>query len=244
MSNKVFFVKDTSLPNINLCGKTICVYREGYKLPIIENCDYFEFSQFKKIYTTLTPDNIVIVGLNKIFIPSIRCDLVFEYLQTMTTNINKISIDTAPFVGEPWRCWIHYSMAFGQWLGVNYSYAVETNWQKWFYLENQNCWLLNPTIEQTNSDLEKINTKFNFYQPDIFLNKSYLTIKEIAFNQFKTPKQIINFMLKEFSKLLQEKFTFDDYLTQKKKEIPDFGIFRFYAQENLKRQKIYNQFCE
>lgn len=242
MKNSVFFVKDTSSVDINLNGKTICVYREGYALPNIENCEYYEFSKYKQLYTTLNCENIVMVGLNKIFIPSIRCDLVFEYLQTMTTNINKISIDTSPFIGEPWRSWIHYSIAFGEWLGVNYSYAVETDWQKWFYLESNNCWLLNPKIERTFSDLDKLNSIYEFEQPDLFMTKSYNVIKERAFEQYSSPKQIINFMLKEFSQLLKQKFSFDDYLLRKKEKLPDFGIFRFYAQENLRRQQVYNQF--
>lgn len=244
MKNKVFFVKDTSSVKVNLSGKTICIYREGFDLPNIENCDYYEFSKYKYIYTTLDCDNIVIVGLNKIFIPSIRCDLVFEYLQTMTTHINKISIDTSPFIGEPWRFWIHYSMVFGGFLNISYSYAIETEWQNWFYRTKDSCIIapneLDGKITKTYSDLKKINSEFNFFDPDMFLLNYYNEVKKSAFEVHGTPKKIIQYMLKSLNHRIEIDFGYDSYRENKIFNLPNFGIYKFLAEENQRRQDIYN----
>lgn len=244
---KVQFLKDTStaiIPDDFHNEKTLVVFRDGYKLPKIEGAQFIEFEKYKSQYINLKPDRIVMVGTNRIFVPSIRCELVFEYLQTMTGHIDKISIDNSPFVGEPWRLWFHYSLAFGQWLGFNYSYIVETDWQHWFYRDSENSVISAKSIDgnfiDTVSDLERLNTIFEFYEPDSFLTDYYNEVKKAAFEKYSTPKQLTQFMAKHLNKHLQIDFDFDSYRRNKKLVLPDFGVYRFIAEENQRRMDIYN----
>lgn len=242
---KVQFLKDTSKAIIpELKGTTLVIYRDGYRMPIIEGAEYIDFEKYKIGYTNYHPDNIIMVGTNRIFVPAIRCELVFEYLQTMTAHINKISIDTAPFIGEPWRLWFHYSLAYGTWLGYNYSYVVETDWQHWFYRESDDSVISAANIagklQEVHSDLPTLATEFEFYTPDAMLLQYYNEVKQFAFNKYATPKQIIQLMLKELNKHLSIDFGFGSYLKNKKFLLPDFGIFHFVAEENQRRMDIYN----
>jgi hypothetical protein len=173
--------------------------------------------------------------------PSNRTELVFEYLQTMTSHINKYSIDTAPFIGEPWRAWIHYSIAFGQWLGITYSYAIETDWNHWFMRNQDSCALINANNRGTYSDLEQLTTMFTFREPTADELDMYKKLKSIAFDKFDTPKALIKWFAKELSKQLQIELTFESYLTNKSYILPNLGIFKFIAEENQRRMSIYNE---
>lgn len=241
------FLKDTStaiIPGDFHNGNTLVVYRDGYKLPKIEGAEYIEFEKYKTQYINLKPSRIVMVGTNRIFVPSIRCELVFEYLQTMTSHIDKISIDNSPFIGEPWRLWFHYSLAFGQWLGYNYSYIVETDWLHWFYRESENSVIsadgIKNNLYETFSDLPALTTQFNFYEPDSFLLEYYNEIKKAAFEKYATPKQLIQFVLKHLNKHLQIDFSFDSFVKNQKFNLPDLGVYKFTVEENERRLRIYN----
>jgi hypothetical protein len=242
---RIQFLKNTGkaiLPKLS--NQTIIVYKEGYNLPKIDNATIIEFQQYKNTFLNYNPENLVIVGLNRILSPQNRCDLVFEYLQTMTSNINKFSIDEEPFIGEPWRFWFHYSIAFGSFLNINYSYAVETEWKHWFYREKDSCLIsvkeLKDKIIETYSDLESLDFKYEFYDPDSSLIESYYQIKEMAFLKYNQPKQIINSMLKNINNLAQTDFDYNSYKVKKHYKLPNFGIYRFLVEENLRRKEIYN----
>ena len=244
---KVQFLQDTSNPNLTeLIGRTVVVYRDGYKLPEISGAEYIEFEKYKATYTKHTPDNIIMVGTNRIFIPANRCDMVYEYLQTMTPHINKISLDTSPFIGEPWRAWFHYSLAFGEWLGYNYSYIVETDWQHWFYRDAETSILdgqqLCPEVKGTFSDLPKLMPTFEFYEPDALLAEYYQEVKKLAFDKYGTPKQLIQFMSKTLNDHLSLDFSFDSFRKSQRFLLPDFGVYRFMAEENERRMETYNCF--
>jgi len=244
---KVQFLRDTSqaiIPAPIYEGNTLVIYRDGYKLPIIPNAQFIEFEKYKSSYINYHPDFIVMIGTNRIFIPSIRCELVFEYLQTMTSQIEKISIDTSPFIGEPWRLWYHYSLAYGTWLDYNYSYIVETDWQHWFYRDSEKSVISSESIKGnllgTYSDLELLNTTYKIYEPDKMILQYYNEIKEIAFEKYSTPKQLIQFMLKQINTHLNIDFGFDTYLKNKEILLPDLPIVNFLIEENNRRMNIYN----
>src|SRR6056297_1138287 len=101
---RVQFLKDTACAQIDAPEKTLVVYREGFGHvpPAIPGAEYIEFSEYKIRYTTFAPEMIVLVGLNRMINPGNRCDMVNEYLQTMTNHTPKVSIDTEPYLGEPW----------------------------------------------------------------------------------------------------------------------------------------------
>lgn len=244
---KVQFLKDTSqaeIPAPVFYGKTIVVYRDGYKLPILPYAKFIEFEKYKVQYINDEPEFIIFIGLNRIIVPANRCEFVFEYLFANTPHILKMSIDTNPFIGEPWRLWFHYGIVNGGWLGATYSFFVETDWQHWFYRDNQNSIIsaesIKSNLEDTYSDLELLTTTYKLYEPDNMLIQYYKEIKELAFEKYATPKQLIQFMLKQINNHLNIDFGFDTYLKNKDTLLPDLPIIRFMIEENNRRMNIYN----
>ena len=247
--NKICFLKDTGKFVLPECekGKDIVVtYRNGfnYNLPQIENAQYIEFEKFKCMYNDINADCIVFVGLNRIITPSNRCEYVFEYLFSNTPNISKYSIDTAPFIGEPWRLWFHFGIGYGKWLGTTYSFFVETDWKHWFERDNDDSIISAESIEKeitgVASDIDELAFYADFYEPDKELTNFYKDVKQIAFEKYSTPKNIILFLLKELNKHIDLDFDFDTYRDTKKISLPNLGIYRFIYEENIRRMKIYN----
>lgn len=219
----------------------LMVYRDGYDLPDIEVGERIEFAKFKGKYTSLTPRAMVLVGLNKIILPSNRCEMVFEFLQENSVSCKKFSIDRAPFVGEPWRFWFHYAMT-----GVNpwnfpHSYFVETLWSHWFFRDNDECNFDGAALRKLNlaapSDLPKLETSFEFREPEVDEFERYEQAKEHAFTKHSTFKSIVNQMLKDVS---LDKLSFDMYLQNQKFVVPDLRFFHFLKSENDRRMDIYN----
>lgn len=248
---RIQFLKDTSKAIIpcNLHNEnTLVLFRDGYKLPDIPNAKFMEFEKYRNIYSEIHPKSIIIFGLNRIITPSNRCDFVFEYLQTTTNHIKKISIDTAPFIGEPWRLWFHYSVCMGSFLGINYSYAIETDWQHWFYRDTEKCLLLDTevskSINETYSDIDLLKTEFVFHEASYEDKNWYFEAKEFVFNKYETPKLIISNLLKMVNDRYQIKINFDSYLINKQIKLPDLGIYRFMKEENERRMKIFNVFIK
>ena len=255
---RVQLLKDTSTALIdNAPAKTLVLYRDGfgYKLPQIPGAEYLEFLEYKNKYTLFSPELIVVIGLNRIITPSNRCDMVNEYLQTMTPNIPKICIDTAPFIGEPWRLWFHYSIAGCGNFGITYSFAIETEWEHWFYRDVPDCRIsgdnIRLVISDTVSDLEPLRTEFDFAEIDAAEEEWYEQAKETVFARRDTPKLIINDLLKLANQHYKLDISFDTYRkrpeagslfqAQETITVPDIGIYRFMVEENLRRMGTYNE---
>lgn len=254
---RVQFLKDTSTARIeNPPADTLVIFREGfgYGIPEIPGAEYVEFLEYKNRYTLFNPGLIVIVGLNRIITPSNRCDMVNEYLQTMTPNIPKICIDTEPFIGEPWRLWFHYSIAGCGTFGITYSYAIETEWEHWFYRDVPDCRLSKDNIRlfisDTISDLDPLQTVFDFQEPGAADEEWYRQAKQAVFEKRDTPKLIIGDLLKLSNRHFGIDLTFDSYRRKNegtlfsepgKISLPDLGIYRFVAEENLRRIGTYNE---
>lgn len=255
---KVQFLKDTSTARIDdPPANTMVIYRDGfgYSLPKISGAEYMEFLEFKNKYTLFQPELIILVGLNRIITPSDRCDMVNEYLQTMTPNIRKICIDNEPFIGEPWRLWFHYSIANCGNFGITYSYAIETEWEHWFYRDIPDCRLSKDNIRlfiaDTVSDLDPLVTEFEFTDIDESDESWYAEAKEAVFTRRNTPKLIINDLLKLANDRYGLNISFDSYRKRPADDLlfpeppkiimPDIGIYRFMTEENLRRMGIYNE---
>jgi len=223
---------------------TLVVYRDGYALPNVPGATFVEFQKFKLGYINYQPTHLIMVGTNRIFVPSVRTELVFEHLQTMTPQVKKMSIDTAPFIGEPWRLWFHFSLVYGQWLGVNYSYAVETDWQHWFLQDRHDSIIsaasIKPCLQGVTSDLPELTTSFEFYFPEVELGDFYREVKAHAFEKHDTPKMIIATMLRELNRRLDVSFDVDSFTTNQHYRLPAFGIYSFIANECQRRMAIYN----
>ena len=246
---KVQFLKDTRKirGSETLPQNTLVIFRDGfgYGVPEIPGAEYIEFLEYKKRYTLFEPSLIVVVGLNRIITPSNRCDMVNEYLQTMTPNIPKISVDTAPFIGEPWRLWFHYSIAACGYFKITYSYAIETEWKKWFYRDAPDCRISSGNIRlllsDTVSDIAPLETTFDFVPVGDGELIWYEKLKQHIFNKYSTPKMLISGILKPSNRYFGVNMTYESYRENRRITLPDLPVFRFMAEENLRRMGIYNE---
>ena len=108
MGEKIQFLVNTGAADVGeILPDTYLVYKEGYNVPNLSDVTYLEFQEFKNTYFSIHTNKIIFVGINRMINPATRCEMVFDYMQSMTRNIEKISIDTEPFIGEPWRFWYH-----------------------------------------------------------------------------------------------------------------------------------------
>lgn len=241
------FLKDTStavIPEEFQGDDVIMVYRDGYALPDVEVSAKIEFARYKVTYPSYSPTKMILVGLNKIILPSNRCDLVFEYLQDNSHSIDKMSIDTAPFVKEPWRFWFHHSMTKNNVWNWPHSFFVETMWKHWFERQSETC-NVSPSnlLECTKavySDLDKLESSFHFFQPDQETIDLYEASKEAAFAKFSTFKSLYGTILKNLKVLHPMDVSFEAYLKNGEMHYPDLPIYRFVADENMRRQQMYN----
>lgn len=247
MQNKVFFLNDVrNLPPTETPERTILVWHPMYTPPEIPGVEYVEWDKFRIIYSQFEPRLVILVGLNRMITPSNRCDYVHEYLTTMTPNIPKISIDTAPFIGEPWRLFFHYLYAGVNNFGVNYSYPVEREWQDWFYRETNDCRLSGENvrlfIRETYSELSKLKTSFVFSEPIPDDLDWYSEVKQFVFSKYNTPKLLVANLLKLCNQRFQTSIDFNSYLSGETIHLPDLPIFRFMAEETIRRRDIFNAF--
>ena len=245
---KVQFLKNTATARIsNLPANTLVIFRDGfgYQLPNIPGAEFIEFLEYKNKYTLLNPEFIVVVGLNRIITPGNRCDMVNEYLQTMTPNVPKICIDSAPFIGEPWRLWFHYSIANCGQFNITYSYAIETEWERWFYRDAVDCRLSRDNIRlfisDTISDIEPLRSSFEFFDVSTTEEDWYLNVKNHIFENYSTPKLLINNLLKQTNKHFNIGLSFNSYRDDQEIRLPDVGIYRFMAEENERRRDFFNE---
>lgn len=202
------------------------------------------FIEYSKSYDQYHIDNIVVVGMNRIRTPERRYDLVFPYIYNMNEFANKFTIDERPFNGEPWRVWYHYGFLYKEWLGTTYSNALESNYQHLF-LKEANDSVVNATeiaksVDGTWSDLNLLNTVFEFYDPEPMLVEAYNGIKEWSFSKYNTPRQLIHSMMRVLNKCVGVKVDYESYLNGGVIKLPNFGVYRFVAEENKRRMDIYN----
>jgi hypothetical protein len=248
--NKVFFTKDINSTIArelgDYCRDAVIIYHAMYPKPTIEAQRVLEWQEFQKVYRDFDATKMVLIGLNRMINPANRCDFIHDFLTTLTPNIPKIVIDTAPFIGEPWRLFYPYLFSNTNKFGYNYSYPIEGEWKKWFFYETNDCRLsadnLKLFIPDTYTDLERLMATYSFYEPALGQIEWYSEIKAHIFSKYNTPKLWINGLLGECNKHFKLKFDFDSYLNSKNHEVPDLGVYRFIVEENKRRQAIYNVF--
>jgi hypothetical protein len=238
----VYFVKDIASLKLEAPTDTLVVTHDMYDSPYIEGANYISFTKYATEYNNFEPELLVIVGINRMITPSNRCNFVNEYMQTLTPNIKKVVIDTAPFIGEPWRLWFHYSIAHCGKFNISYSYAIETEWKKWFYRETPDCRLAGANIrlfiDKTYSDLDPLTTDFEFYDVD---PEPYDLLKEHVFEKYDSPKLIINNLLKQTNKQYGVDIGYETFTSNTTLKLPDLKIYQFVAEEIKRRVDTYNE---
>jgi hypothetical protein len=239
------FLKDTSTAVIeNNPVDTLLVYREGYNLPQLNGVEYLDFNVFKTRYSELHFNKLILVGLNRIITPTNRCDMVNDFMQTMTNHVEKVSIDNHPFIGEPWRLWYHYDVTKKGKFKFPHGYATETEWKKWFYRDVQTSMFdgdnIGLYIADTHSDLDRLNTRFEFNEVSPSDMEFYLNAKSDVFEKHDSPKMLINTLLKHCNKHFNQNITFDSYRSGDYFLLPDLPIYQFMVEENKRRMDTYN----
>jgi hypothetical protein len=242
---KIQFLQDTSSAFVGDNPEdTFLIYREGYALPQLTGVEYMDFNVFKTRYSELHFNKLILVGLNRIITPTNRCDMVNDFIQTMTSHVEKVSIDSQPFIGEPWRLWYHYDVTNKGKFKFPHGYATETEWKKWFYRDvttslfsGENIGLY---ISDTYSDLNPFNTRFDFTEVSPSDMEFYLNVKKDVFEKYDSPKMLINNLLKHCNKHFNINITFDTFRTNDYFCVPDLPIYQFMVEENKRRMDTYN----
>jgi len=133
MAASIYFVDDPAVLRLDLTGSVLCLHHPDYVPVPITGAVTMPFPDFLDRYkiepALYEADNIVFVGTNRIITPSSRTDPVFELLFT-GVRMNKISVDTCPFISVPWRTWFHFGITNRPYGRYDYSYAAETDWHK------------------------------------------------------------------------------------------------------------------
>lgn len=224
---------------------TFLIYHEMYDPPKIKGVKNISYLDYRAGYIDLHANMFILVGLNRMSTPSSRCDFALEYLSVMTTNIPKVSIDTTPFIGEPWRLFFHYQFTHNNTFNMPHSYAVQTEWQHWFYRDIRDCLIspenIGPYITKTISTLRPLTTSFAFSDATANDEEWYLEAKKFIFKKYHTPKSLINFLLKLSNEHFKLELDYNSYLTNRSFLLPDLGVYRFMVEENIRRMQIYNK---
>lgn len=226
----ILIYSDKDLPPERNDLADICVPLHEYKGKYLQYGD-----QYSKL---------IIVGYSDMIGPSNRTLPVFEYWQDHSHSKDKIVVDRAPFRKEPWRFWYSFAATKQNPWGWAHSYATETEWKHWFEgsVEDSDSPFYSPNLKSSISSLSivsylpKLDSTFSFIEPDKNKYDKYTQVKEQAFQKYSTPKQLIAYM----SKNIPLNINFDSYLKNKHFEVLDIPIARFVANENMRRQSIYN----
>jgi len=249
---KIFFSKDINKLLETKFGpgfddRTVVSYHAMYDKPCVKANQIVEWEKYKITYNNYNPSKIVLIGINRMIIPSNRCDFIHAYLTVMNPQIPKIIIDTAPFIGEPWRLYFHYQMAnsFTK-FGANYSYPIEGDWLKWFERDIEESIFspkkLKECIVDTYTDLPKLTTSFEFFTPSKEEIEWYEEAKKFEFSRFRSAKMLLLNLLKQANKHFNLNISYDSYLINEFIKVPDIGIYQFVIEENHRRLEIYNLF--
>lgn len=250
--DKIFFspdinkIMDSHISPV-LDSGTVVIYHAMYDKPEVKTGMVIEWEKYKSIYSTLEPSRVVLIGINRMITPGNRCDFIHAYLVVMTPQIPKISIDTSPFIGEPWRLYFHYQLvnSFSK-FGANYSYPIEGEWKRWFERDVEGCKFspdnLKDYIVDTYSELPVLTTSFELYGPEKKDLEWYEEVKRFEFDRFRAPKLLLANLLRTSNKHFGLDIGYDSYLTNVSFRVPDIGIYRFMVEENRRRLGIYNCF--
>ena len=121
---------------------------------------------------------------------------------------------------------------------------METEWQRWFYRDLNDSRLsakqLDAYLPPIYSNLESLSTTFKF---DTSLSDStwYEETKNFVFENYATPKMLINNLLKLCNSRYNLKFSYESFKSNLDWVLPDNKLYRFVVEECTRRRDIYNK---
>lgn len=112
-------------------GPAVVVRHPRYEWPQVSGAERVEWDAFTADPRRwLRPERrLVVVGLTRLMTPGNRTDEVFEVLFNTSPDVEKISVDRALFVAEPWRAWFHWGLVGATYREYTYSYLAESHWR-------------------------------------------------------------------------------------------------------------------
>jgi len=213
----IIFSKNIKNISLDIKGKTVCIYEKRYKemLPQIKNTNHIEFSYLKNNYKDQNffdgVNNIVFIGLNKIFNLSSRIDPIFDILQYNLSNIQIFSIDTSPYIGDIWRIWTHFSFTRNDFGGYTYSYLLQTDYNKYLSGFSNNNPVSIEKIKEYAKNKIRIEYEIYFSTPQITtfklppaIHQRYQVLKKELFDKYNRIGPIIK-GLSNFAKACYKK---------------------------------------
>ena len=250
--DKIFFTRDIAGLLKTRFGSdfgdnTVVTYHAMYDKPDVRAKAVVEWERYKVTYSTLEPDRVVLIGLNRMIVPSNRCDFIHAYLTVMNPALPKIVIDTDPFIGEPWRLYFHYQLVNRfDGFGANYSYPIEGEWRRWFDRDVDECRFtpknLRGLVVDTWTDLPRLDASFELCGPSEADLEWYGEARAAEFGRFRSAKLTINALLKAANGHFGLDIGYDSFRTGRVFKVPDVGVYRFVVEENVRRRDIYNLF--
>lgn len=178
----------------------VCVYHKQYakKIPQITDCEYVEFEKLCQTFQTHDyfsgKENVVYVGLNKMFTTSTRFHPVWDLLQyNMPKGIQKYCVDIAPYMGPLWRLWPQFNLAGVQTGDYTYSYLLESHYNAFLEGARVDNPLSIDNIKEWAFNNVQIDYQIYFSEPSIKIvempediHEGYQTLKEDLFDTYDT----------------------------------------------------------
>lgn len=129
----IFFRRD--LRELRFDGAVFCVFHKDYadRLPAMP--DAVRVVEWEALRSGIENEpvwseakTILWVGTNHIFDPGKRvANNIWSSVRAKTPGVvRKVSVDTAPYVGDLYRLWIHWRFCQKPWDGHTYSYQLES----------------------------------------------------------------------------------------------------------------------
>lgn len=244
----IWFVQNTLTLPFRINDEDVIVTHPMHDRPMVE-ARHVEWSHFRLHYQSIECKRLVLVGLSRMITPSNRCDTVNDFLQTMSPGIEKIIIDTSPFIGEPWRLWFHFSVAYREFLGYTYSYPVEGDWLRWFQREEPHC-KFSPDVlglavaGRFHTKLPPLNTEFRLVLATDADIEWYGAAKEQRIQAGSGLKSVVNNLLNDCNRRFGLDVGLDSFRDGGLIELPDLGVYRFAVEECNRRMSIHNLFTK
>lgn len=127
MTPRIYLHRDPGALSLPVGEGGLCVTAKGYRAPrTLPGCRHaawpIERTDLDGVST------LVLVGLSKIITPANRTPISPIVLDPHP-GLQRITVDRALFVSEPWRAWFAFGAVGAEYDGYTYSYLAESHWR-------------------------------------------------------------------------------------------------------------------